>query len=410
LTDSAPEARTSLRTVAATGLVLAMAGVQFSIAVAQTLLGVAIAVWVTALALERRRPALPRYSILLAVYAAISIVSSLLSSDPAASLADCKQLVLLLIVPMTYDLIGAQAAAVAATAVVSAGAVSSVVGIGQYALLNYDNLGLRARGTLGMYMTYSGLTMLVVALAMAQVLFARKGRTWPALVVPALAVALAVTFTRNTWMGAFAALSLLLLLKDFRLLALLPVVAAVFLTLAPGDIVQRFYSIFDLQDLSNRDRLAMMSAGRQIVRDHPLVGVGPNMVIRVYPEYRAENAVVERAPHLHNVPMQIAAERGLPALGVWLWFVGVLVVDLWRLFRSGPERWLPAAGLASVVAMLTAGLFEYNFGDSEFLMLFLFLITLPFGARRSATADATAQFTSDNLQFTKRTDLRFGHL
>jgi hypothetical protein len=33
-----------------------------------------------------------------------------------------------------------------------------------------------------------------------------------------------------------------------------------------------------------------------------------------------------------------------------------------------------------VVAMLSAGLFEYNFGDSEFLMLFLGLVTLPFAA------------------------------
>jgi hypothetical protein len=41
-----------------------------------------------------------------------------------------------------------------------------------------------------------------------------------------------------------------------------------------------------------------------------------------------------------------------------------------------------AAGLAAVVGMLAAGLFEYNFGDSEFLMLFLGLITLPFAAAR----------------------------
>ena len=32
--------------------------------------------------------------------------------------------------------------------------------------------------------------------------------------------------------------------------------------------------------------------------------------------------------------------------------------------------------------MLAAGLFEYNFGDSEFLMLFLLLVTLPFAAAR----------------------------
>ena len=41
--------------------------------------------------------------------------------------------------------------------------------------------------------------------------------------------------------------------------------------------------------------------------------------------------------------------------------------------------------------MLAAGLFEYNFGDSEFLMLFLLLITLPFALaaqRPTETADA----------------------
>ena len=32
--------------------------------------------------------------------------------------------------------------------------------------------------------------------------------------------------------------------------------------------------------------------------------------------------------------------------------------------------------------MLAAGLFEYNFGDSEFLMLFLLLVTLPYAADR----------------------------
>ena len=40
-----------------------------------------------------------------------------------------------------------------------------------------------------------------------------------------------------------------------------------------------------------------------------------------------------------------------------------------------------------MAAMLAAGLFEYNFGDSEFLMLFLVLVTLPFAAlpRRDLT-------------------------
>jgi hypothetical protein len=42
--------------------------------------------------------------------------------------------------------------------------------------------------------------------------------------------------------------------------------------------------------------------------------------------------------------------------------------------------------------MLAAGLFEYNFGDSEFLMLFLLVVTLPYAADRApATAPVLHQ-------------------
>jgi hypothetical protein len=58
--------------------------------------------------------------------------------------------------------------------------------------------------------------------------------------------------------------------------------------------------------------------------------------------------------------------------------------SLWRLFRGGGDRVLAATALAAIVAMLGAGLFEYNFGDSEFLMLFLVLVTLPFAAANDA--------------------------
>jgi O-antigen ligase len=109
----------------------------------------------------------------------------------------------------------------------------------------------------------------------------------------------------------------------------------------------------------------------------------------LYPQYRVPEAVEKVNQHLHNVPLQIAAERGLPALAVWLWFVVILLVDLSRRFRARNQRFLVAAALAAVVSMLTAGMFEYNFGDSEFLMLFLILVTLPFAAARNR-ADAVS--------------------
>jgi O-antigen ligase len=94
------------------------------------------------------------------------------------------------------------------------------------------------------------------------------------------------------------------------------------------------------------------------------------------------DAVKATNPHLHNVPMQIAAERGLPALAAWTWFVISAFVGLFQLVRKARNKSLAAAALAGMAAMLAAGLTEYNFGDSEFLMLLLVLITLPFAANR----------------------------
>jgi O-antigen ligase len=230
--------------------------------------------------------------------------------------------------------------------------------------------------------------MLVIGVAAARLVFGSRDRTWPALVMPALVVALSLTLTRSAWVGACVAVGVLFILKDLRLLGLLPVVAALFFALAPDSVTNRMVSMFDLRDPSNRDRLAMARTGAAMVHDHPLTGVGPAMVQRLYPQYRDADAVQAINPHLHNVPLQIAAERGLPAMVIWIAFVVALAYGLFAVFRSQSEPTLAAAGLASIGGMLSAGLFEYNFGDSEFLMLFLVLITLPFAATRRDDAAA----------------------
>jgi O-antigen ligase len=231
-------------------------------------------------------------------------------------------------------------------------------------------------------MTYSGVIMLVACIVMARLTFREGDRTWAAIVLPALLVALALTMSRNAWVGVSAGIGLLLLLRDFRLIALLPVAAAVFLAVAPSTLGDRVYSTFSLTDPSNRDRLAMARSGLRMIKDDPLTGLGPNAVGLVYEAYRDPQAVHPFNPHLHNVPLQIAAERGLPALAAWIWFIVVLSRDFLRKRRTSALPSLPTAALAGVVAMITAGMFEYNFGDSEFLMLFLLLVTLPYAADR----------------------------
>lgn len=361
---------------------------QLSIAVAQALLFIALACWVALVVVRRERIEVPTFFYPLLAYAGWTLLSAAFSSDPRASFVDCKQLALFLVVPATYRLINAPRSAAMLTVIVSVGAATAVYGIFQYGLLHYDQLNQRPQGTLGHYMTYSGLLMLVIGTALAKLLFDPGEKAWPALVMPALLLAVALTSTRMAWVGVCAAAAVLLIVKDFRLLAILPIVGAITFAAAGPAITQRLMSMFDAKDPTRRDRIAMLLEGQHMVRDHPLFGVGPNMVEVVYPQYRVPEAVEQVNPHLHNVPMQIAAERGLPALVIWLGFLGTLLRGLYVKLRTVGPRTAAAAALASVVGMLSAGLFEYNFGDSEFLMLFLVLITLPFAGMRPGTTDA----------------------
>jgi O-antigen ligase len=334
-------------------------------------------------------PGAPAWALPLLLFAGWTLVSVIFSLSPLDSLFRSKQLVLLLLVPLVYDLVDENTVLALTTFMLAAGTASALVGIGQYAIINpvmyYDYR--RPIGAVGFAMTYSGLIMLTLGFAVARILFMVRGRMWPSLMLPALATALAVGFLRNAWVGACAGIAVLLLMRDFRLTAILPIAIAAFLGFAPARFVQRVYSIFDMTDATVRDRLGMLRAGVHIVRDYPITGVGPEMIARVYPQYRAPDALLQVTPHLHNVPLQIAAERGLPALTLWIWFIGAVLAGSWVLYRraprEGPQRFLAAASIGAVVSMLAAGMFEHNFGDSEFLMLFLALITLPFAATKT---------------------------
>jgi putative inorganic carbon (HCO3(-)) transporter len=372
---------------------------------AEALFGVAAVLWLVIAIRERRRPAVPAFFLPLVLLAAWTLVSTAFSPDPMAGLRQDKQLVLYLLVPVTMRLARGARAGTAANVILAMGAVSALIGIVEYAALGFDTLQARPAGLLGYnYMTYSGVVMLVACAAVAHLLFReRREWIWPAVAVPALLAALAFSSSRNTWFGVVLAISVLVALKNWKWLAVIPIVLAAALAVAPAELRHRAWSALDPNDPTRRDRMAMLESGKLMIADHPLLGVGPNMVPRAYIEkYKTAGAVdppdkpgADRA-HLHNVPVQLAAERGLPAMAVWLWFVIVAARDLLRQVRRGPAIAPAATGLAALLAMLGAGLFEHNFGDSEFLFLLLGLITLPFAAAsglQSQDTDAGRRFS-----------------
>lgn len=373
------------------GVAVWLALVQISIAAAEIVLAVIVFAWLVLL--RRRETAFVRLPLdrPFAIYAGASLASALFSFAPPASLLASKKLLLLVVPYLLVSVVGRKETLESLSLLIIAVAdVSALLGLWQYTVSDLGDLDNRIRGFMGHYMTYSGLLMCASVLAVAHLLFRRKHRWFLGSSLAVIGLALLFTLTRSAWVGTLAASILLLWMRNRRLLLAVPVLGIGAILVLPVDVEDRLDS-FLRPDVSGWDRIYMLRAGARMIGNHPLLGVGPDMVPDVYPIYMVEEAPLRENLHLHNNLAHISAERGLICGLSWLWFFGLALLASIRGFRRAkPEdeiaRSLAAAALGVMVAAFSAGLFEYNFGDSEFQMLLLFVMTIPFFLEREERA------------------------
>lgn len=254
--------------------------------------------------------------------------------------------------------------------------VLGALGLWQYFVLGHRTLEQRITGTAAHVMTFSGL-MLVGALFLGVIALEKRSRIC-AVAAAVAAFALVLTFTRGAWIGWTAGALAWLALRRPRWIAWSVPVLLVLLVLSPMSIFGRLVSAFDTEQASNLDRIRMAQSGWEMIVDDPLSGVGPGQLKATYPLYRAEDAPRFRTPHLHNNPLQVWAERGLAALMAAVAIFIVAWRGLWR-FRADPDRrvWCDA-GLAAITGFVVAGMFEFNFGDTEVVFALLNVLTIAF--------------------------------
>ncbi len=381
---------------------LFLVGLAFSITLSESVLFLLGCLWVWRLRDASARTALsfPLAAPVLALVGT-TLLSAARAANPPASLVDAKGLLLLAILYVLVDALPDVDAAdrflTGLFLLVTAHAGLSVI---QVALCPREPVSLpllarffhrcdRAHGFFSIYMTLAGVLNLVL-LATLPRLFGRERRGWmlPAWALSALGLAL--TLTRGAWLGFLAGATTLSLVlrRIWVVVAIGGVLLAAFFLLPAGSLEHRLRSLGDPSDPTARERLYMWQSGLHIVRDHPLTGVGPGQVKAVFPRYALPEAFKKTTSHVHNTPLQIAAERGVLGLLAWLWlWIQFFVEGVRRLRKLGPgearERTLVAGSLAAVLGFLVAGLFEYNFGDSEVVMVAYAVMALPFVVERS---------------------------
>ena len=245
-----------------------------------------------------------------------------------------------------------------------------------------------------------GCEEMIVLLFLLALLFFSSVRRWKAagwFCTAVLSLSLVLGFTRSIFLLGFP-VGLLYLLWFWHkwLVAAAPVVAVLAFLVAPASLKERVTSIVQPhgQTDSNLHRSITRRTGLEMIRAHPLLGLGPEVMKdpKTFDQYVP--ADIQRPlpegwyGHLHNIYIQYAAERGIPTMLALMWMIGKILWDFARALRGKlartEARFVLHGAIAVILAILAEGLLEYNLGDSEVLMLFLAMIGFGYVAREAA--------------------------
>jgi O-antigen ligase len=256
----------------------------------------------------------------------------------------------------------------------------------------------RASGFYGQYQTYAEVLQLIASLALGMLLSLRRKLSLKGMLLgvalAGMLVALILTVTRASWAGLLASAFTIALVGASRRTLLWTAALALPLALAGLLVLQqkRQVGFIDTKEGSTSWRLMVWQEGARILVSKPrhlLVGVGMDSLKRRWREWGMFDQGRQPWGHLHSTPLQIAFERGVPALLVWAAWLFVYGRMLWRLARGELEgdwvvRGLVLGALGGLVGFLSAGLVHYNFGDSEVVMVFYFIMGLALAVERTA--------------------------
>jgi putative inorganic carbon (HCO3(-)) transporter len=385
-------------------------GLGTSITLAQTALALLVLRWLWRMRdpVSRREAESPLWVPVLA-FSGATVLSALASADPALSLWQSKDLFLVLAFYVMVDSLrrtGEAERLVHALALV--GGLVAVLGVLQVELCPTPEPPqgspgwllircARARALFSTTMTLAGVLNVLLLATLPGLLSGGWRRGWLPVAWLAMLLGLSATYVRGAWLGFAAGVLAMLptIPRLARALLLLGLVTLVGGTLIAADtpIGRRVRSIGHPQETASfMERTYMWRSGIAMWREHPWLGVGPGRIKLLYGNFALPEASKKRTGHLHNSPMQILVERGLLGLAAWL--------SIWAVFyrRAGEvlsglapgqtvERALVAGSLAAVTGFLVHGLSEYNFGDSETVMVAWAIMALPFVAVRPAGAN-----------------------
>jgi len=199
-------------------------------------------------------------------------------------------------------------------------------------------------------------------------------------------IGLALTYSRPTLLATYVAIFFLGVARRNKLLvAILIIFTLVSPFLLPKSVKDwaKAVDYNPIRFMCNDDRIAVYLNSLNMIKDHPIIGLGANTFMKNYkkykesPEYR--NIVTLDYMYAHNNFLHMAAEIGLVGFGIFIFLLYKLFAGCRNIYKRLNVHFLKVVSLslsACLIAFLINGLTESSLYYSRVAIIFWYMIGL----------------------------------
>ncbi len=369
-----------------------------SSAMVNSLIGIGIGFWILQKIIKKEARIKPNgLTLPLFLFFIISCVSILNSIEPRTSLQGLVKVlkylgIYFLMVENVNDL---RMLKRIITALIFGAAVVCIDGIAQYIIgkdLFYSHPLMRDIGLNRMTATYWHcndfgvyLVTIVGVIWTLAIYELKKKKKWLGLAAAFLVTfCIALTFSRGAALALTGGILLMAVCKKDKLilaLLVLALIAAPFLIPSNVKAWAKTTHSF-LETFCNLDRIAFYRSAIQMIKDHPIIGVGINTFMKAYPKYKVHDVDIITSDYCyaHNNYLHMAGEIGLVGLAIFIWAIVALFFELRKVYvKEKQVSFVKNAALGigcGILAFLLNGLTESSFYFSKIVVVFWFVAGL----------------------------------
>ncbi len=192
-------------------------------------------------------------------------------------------------------------------------------------------------------------------------------------------IALALTYSRSSWVGFVVTFMMFILLINWRYVPLFIFIGLAMIPVLPRTVYNRILTIWDPRDSSVSYRGLIYKTIQPMVEDYWLtgVGLGSDAFMKVVQNYPLHTKVIP--PHTHNLYIQVWIETGL--IG-GLSFIGFLISTIKKgikRIKMESDKYLKytiIAGISSLAGILVVGVAEYVWYYPRVMVIFWVVVGL----------------------------------